>query len=65
MKSGWFVRHDFAGLKKVFQVYRLNDAAEPDTETNREVYSTLPSRDEAVGLAKDLNKSEAERFWKR
>ena len=57
MKSGWLVRH-----AAKYEVYRLKDALEPDGET--EIDSEHEKRDDAVARAKELNRQEAERFWR-
>ena len=58
MKSGWFIRR--SGL--VYEVYRLKDATDPESEV--EIESTFSNRDNAIDRAKELNKQAAERYWR-
>ena len=62
MKSGWLVQSDFIHTK--YKVYRLKDALGNDQSDNQEVEGLYDTRDEAVERAKELNKQDAERFWK-
>ena len=58
MKSGWLVRERYL----IYEVYRLKDAT--DTEGEVEIESRFSRRDDAIDRAKELNKHEAERFWR-
>lgn len=64
MKSGYMVMTEETDFEKVFTVYRLIDALEPDVPKNREVAGRYSSHDYAIREARKLNKRAAERFWK-
>ena len=62
MKSGWLVSADFIHTK--YKVYRLKDVLGEDQSDNQEVEGLYDTRAEAVARAKELNKDDAEHFWR-
>ena len=65
MKSEWRVSTNYVCGGKEYQVYRLLDVDKTDEGGNREYDNTIfTSKDKAVELANDLNKEEAENFWR-
>ena len=65
MKSEWRVSTNYVCGGKEYQVYRLLDVDKTDESGNREYDNTIfTSKDRAVELANDLNKEEAENFWR-
>ena len=67
MKSEWRVQRNYVVGETLFVVYRLRDIDKEDHSGNRENpedNAVFHSRSEAEARAAELNKEEAERFWK-
>lgn len=64
MSSGWLVAPVYDGTTRKYEVYRLVNATGENVADNREVQGSYPTRNEALSVAKNLNRQEAERFWK-
>ena len=65
MKSGWRVRTDYPEGNKMYQVYRLKNARELDTEENRETYAYYSGHEIAAQVAREMNTKEAEKYFRR
>ena len=68
MKSEWRVQRNYVVGETLFIVYRLRDIDKEDHSGNREnpeENAVFHTRAEAEARAKELNKEEAERFWRK
>lgn len=63
MSSGWLVAPVYDGTTRKYEVYRLVETTGENVAENREVQGSYLTRNEALKVAKGLNKQEAERFW--
>ena len=58
----WQVAEFYSNGRAAYQVYRLKEADEPDTEANRERIGTFDMRERAEEFAEALNGREYERM---